>query len=184
MTLEENINFEDFVTEYSDISPLVLSSQIRYNNRIRIKDEDLAQHSYYVAYNIMKIGHEFEIEEDVIQKAVCRAIVHDLDEQFTSDIPHDCKVQFPQLKEMVREIGLEFIKERASFATKYFLEYSNANDLCNLLVDMGDAISVLQYVTREIELGNKTEDMHIIHLEIKDRLKILLKKLQKYKEEL
>lgn len=184
MTLEEKIKFEDFITEYSDVSPLVLSSQIRYNNRIRIKDEDLAQHSYYVAYNIMKLGFDFNIKQEIVEKAVCRAIVHDLDEQFTSDIPHDCKIQFPQLKEMVTKIGLEFIKERASFATQYFLDYSNLDDLCNLLVNMGDAISVLQYVTREIELGNRTESMNIIHLEIKDRLNILLKQLQNYKEEL
>lgn len=183
MTFEEKIIFEDFITEYSDVNPLVLSSQIRYNNRIRIKDEDLAQHSYYVAYNIMKLGYDFNIKQETIEKAVCRAIVHDLDEQFTADIPHDCKVQFPELREMVSKIGLDFIKQKASFATQYFLDYSNLDDLCNLLVNMGDALSVLQYVTREIELGNKTEAMKIIHLEIRDRLKILLKKLQNYKEE-
>ena len=98
MTREERMAFEDIINEFGDVTPLVLSSQVRYNNRIRIKDEDLAQHSYFVAYNIMKVGHKFNITENIIEKAVCRAIVHDLDEQFTSDIPHDCKVKFPELR--------------------------------------------------------------------------------------
>ena len=184
MTLEEKIKFEERIKLFGNITPLVLSSQIRYNNRIRIKDEDLAQHSYYVAYNILHAGHVFNIKKEIIQEAVCRSIFHDLDEQFTSDIPHDCKILYPELKEMVSKIGLEFIKKKASFATEYFIAYSEKEDLANLLVDIGDGISVLQYVNREIELGNKTDAIKVILLEIKTRLYCLFEKLENYKEEL
>ena len=50
---------------YGDITPLILSSQIRYNNRVRIKDEDLAQHSYFVAYNIIKVGYDYNIDKRI-----------------------------------------------------------------------------------------------------------------------
>jgi 5'-deoxynucleotidase YfbR-like HD superfamily hydrolase len=183
MTYLDRVEFEQLLKKYGDVSPLVLSSQIRYNNRIRLKDEDLAQHSYYVAYNIMSIGHDFNIKQEVIEKAVCRAIIHDLDEQFTSDIPHDCKVEFPELKQMVSKIGLDYIKKRADFATKYFEDYSTKEDLANLLVDTGDAISVLQYVNRERLLGNITKEMKLIYIDTKKRLNILFKKLKNYKEE-
>lgn len=184
MTVEDKIKFEKRINLFGDVTPLVLSSQIRYNNRIRIKDEDLAQHSYYVAYNILHVGHIFNVKKEIIQEAVCRAIFHDLDEQFTSDIPHDCKIEYPELKEMVSKIGLEFIKRKASFATEYFIDYSEKKDLANLLVDIGDGISVLQYVNRETELGNKTEAMEFILIEIRNRLYNLFKKLENYKEEL
>jgi len=172
------------IRKYKDVSPLILSSQIRYNNRIRIKNEDLAQHSYYVAYNIMSIGHDFGIKKEIIQEAVCRAIIHDLDEQFTSDIPHDCKMEFPELKKIVSEIGLDYIKKRADFATQYFVDYSIKDDLANILVDTGDALSVLQYANREILLGNHTKEMKTIYIDAKKRLKVLFKKLRDYKEDL
>lgn len=183
MTLEDKIKFEDRLKIYGNISPLVLSSQIRYNNRIRIKNEDLAQHSYYVAYNIIHIGYGFNIKKEIVQEAVCRALFHDLDEQFTSDIPHDCKVEFPELKKMVQNIGLEYMKTRAKFATQYFIDYSTKKDLANLLVDIGDAISVLQYVNREKQLGNNTDEMKIIYDEVSNRLYRLFTELENFKEE-
>ena len=88
--------------KYGDVTPLILSSQVRYNNRVRIKDEDLAQHSYFVAYNIIRIGYDYSIDKSIVQEAVCRAIVHDLDEQYCSDNPHDCKQTYPELRELVR----------------------------------------------------------------------------------
>lgn len=166
------------IEKYSNVEPMILSSQIRYNNRIRIKNEDLAQHSFYVAYNILQVGYDYKIEKSIVQEAVCRAIFHDLDEMFTSDIPHDCKVEFPELKEMVKNIGLEYIKKKASFATQYFLDYSEKEDLANLLVDIGDAISVLQYSNREISLGNGTKQMHEIMDEVTNRLYNLFEKLE------
>jgi 5'-deoxynucleotidase YfbR-like HD superfamily hydrolase len=173
----------NILDKYGDVMPLVLSSQIRYNNRIRIKDEDLAQHSYYVAYNIIQVGYDYKIKKEIVQEAVCRAIFHDLDEQFTSDIPHDCKVEYPQLKSMVTEIGFKYIIKNAPFASQYFIDYSQKKDLSNLLIDIGDAISVLQYTNREILLGNSTDSMKIISNEVKARIVRLFDELTKRMEE-
>ena len=165
--------------KYGDVTPLILSSQIRYNNRVRIKDEDLAQHSYFVAYNIIRIGYDYSIDKNIVQEAVCRAIIHDLDEQYCSDIPHDCKQAYPELRELVRNIGIEYIKSEAPEAYDYFMDYSNKKDLANILVDLGDAISVLQYTNREILLGNNTEDIMVISNEIKARVIRLFDDLDK-----
>jgi len=175
---------DNILDRYGDVMPLVLSSQIRYNNRIRLKDEDLAQHSYYVAYNILRIGYDYKIKKEIVQEAVCRAIFHDLDEQFTSDIPHDCKVQFPELRAMVADIGLKYIQTKAPFAEEYFVNYSEKEDFPNLLVEIADAISVLQYTNRELILGNSTEGIKIISNEVKTRVVRLFDKLKKRLEEI
>ena len=87
MTRELNI-----LDIYGDISPMIMTQQVRYNNRQRIHNEDLAQHSYMVAYNILKIGYNYpQIPKDIIYKAAAMAITHDTAEIFTSDIPHNCK---------------------------------------------------------------------------------------------
>ena len=76
---------------YGDIFPMIMTQQVRYNNRHRIHNEDLAQHSFMVAYNILKIGFNYNIDSSIVYKACAMAIVHDCPEMFTSDIPHDCK---------------------------------------------------------------------------------------------
>lgn len=63
---------------YGNIFPLIMTQQVRYNNRHRIHNEDLAQHSFMVAYNILKIGYNYPtIPRDIIYKACSMAIVHD-----------------------------------------------------------------------------------------------------------
>ena len=163
---------------YGKVDMLILSSQVRYNNRVRIKNEDLAQHSYFVAYNILKVAYDYNIPKNISEEAICRALVHDLDEQYTSDIPHDCKVEYPELRELVKKIGLRYIEQEAPEAVSYFIDYSNKHDLPNLLVDIGDALSVLQYTNRELLLGNETEDMQIISNEIKARVIRLFDELE------
>ena len=135
---------------YGDIFPMIMTQQVRYNNRHRIHNEDLAQHSFMVAFNILKIGYNYpQIPKDKIYKACSMAIVHATAESET-----------PELKEL-------------------FDEYSKGESLATLLVEIGDAISVLQYVNREIIHGNKHEDMQIIKNEVSLRIVKLFDKLDK-----
>lgn len=67
---------------YGDISPLILADMKRYNNRIKLKEESIAEHSFFVAYNIIKIGYDYSIAKDIINEAVTMAIVHDIRRRF------------------------------------------------------------------------------------------------------
>lgn len=164
---------------YGDIYPLIMTQQVRYNNRQRIHNEDLAQHSFMVAYNILKIGYNYNIPKDILYKATSMAIVHDFAETFTSDIPHDCKVAHPELKDILSNIEHEFIDNEMPELKELFDEYSTSDDLPCLLVDLGDAISVLQYVNRELVHGNKDKDMEIIKNEVSLRITNLFNTLNK-----
>lgn len=165
--------------KYGDTSPLILADMNRYNNRIRLKDESIAEHSFFVAYNILKIGYEYSLPCEVVNEAVSMAIVHDYPESFTSDLPHDCKQRHPELRELLKKIEIEFLQEEMPELADRYEKLTEGNSLSSLLVDLGDAISVLQYTNREIELGNNTEDMKIIHNEVCARVSFLFAKLRK-----
>lgn len=165
---------------YGDIFPMIMTQQIRYNNRHRIHNEDLAQHSFMVAYNILKIGYNYDLPKKEIYKAAAMAIVHDCPEMFTSDIPHDCKTKHPELREMLSDIEEEFIREEMPELKDLYDEYARGESLSYILVDLGDALSVLQYVNREIIHGNKHEDMQIIKNEVSMRVVNLFKKLDNF----
>lgn len=164
--------------KYGDTFPLVLADMKRYNNRIKIKSESIAEHSFFVAYNILKIGYEYMLPSEVVNEAVAMAIVHDYPEAFTSDIPHDCKQSSPELRKLLLNLERTFLAEQMPELLSRYEKLSEENSLTALLVDLGDAISVLQYSNREIELGNSTEDMKIIHNEVCSRVTRLFAKLE------
>lgn len=163
---------------YGDIFPLIMTQQVRYNNRHRIHNEDLAQHSFMVAYNILKIGYNYpSIPKEEVYRACSMAIVHDCPEMFTSDVPHDCKVKHPELRAILSNIEDEFICEEMPELKELYKEYSEGNSLAFTLVELGDAISVLQYVNRELIHGNKHEDIQIIKNEVSLRIVKLFEQL-------
>ena len=164
---------------FGDTYPLIMTRQIRYNNRNRIHNEDLAQHSFMVAYNILKVAYYYKIPNDITYKAASMAIVHDYPETYTADIPHDCKVKYPELRELLSKIEIDFIKEEVPELEELYKDYLKGDSVVTTLVDLGDAISVLQYVNREINHGNKDKDMEIIKNEVSVRIINLLNKLDK-----
>lgn len=155
---------------FGDTYPLIMTGQVRYNNRNRIHNEDLAQHSFIVAYNVLKIAYRYNIPSDIAYKATAMAIVHDYPETYTADIPHDCKVKYPELRGLLAEIEMDFIKEEVPELEDLYEAYQQGNTLECLLVDLGDAVSVLQYVNREIAHGNSDQDMKVIHNEVSMRV--------------
>lgn len=186
----KNMRDRNYLDTYGDTFPLIMTQQIRYNNRLRLKNEDLAQHSFIVAYNILKIGYDYHIKNEYVYKACAMAITHDFPEVYTSDVPHDCKVAYPGFKEALAKIEEKFIETEMPELNELFTEYNHKQNICIDLVDLGDAISVLQYVNREISFGNNNNDMNIIKNEVSlrivrmfDKLEELLKDSKYIKEE-
>ena len=173
----KNLRKLNILDRYGDTTPLILADMKRYNNRIKIKEESIAEHSFFVAYNIIKIGYDYGIAQSSINKAVTMAIVHDVSESYTNDIPHDCKHAYPELRELLSKIEGAYIKSITPEIEYYYNEVEQGDTLEALLVSLGDAISVLEFTNRELELGNKSEDFQIIHNEICVRITTLFEKL-------
>lgn len=174
-----NIRDLNVLDIYGSTFPLVLSDMKRYNNRTTHKNESIAEHSFFVAYNILKIGYDYALPTDIVNDAVSIAIAHDFPEMFTSDLPHDCKQRHPELRKILVEIEKDFMQQKMPELHERFERLSQEKSLAILLVEIGDAVSVLQFCNREIELGNNTDDVKNISNEIKMRVVTLFDKLHK-----
>ena len=153
--------------------PIQMHGIIRYANRVRIKDEDLAQHSFGVAYYCFQICHQYGLPEDIMYKAVSMGVIHDIGECFTSDLPHDVKYENPELKELCDKLERKYVHEQlpSSVADLWEeLEDKENPSLAGAIVKLGDSLSVNAYVDREIELGNTSPIICEIKTDIQKRI--------------
>lgn len=154
------------VKTLGDNTILGLGEIIRYNNRPKIKHENVAEHSFYVVTTVLKICQLYKIDEKTKLKALEFAAIHDLPEIFLGDIPYDTKVNNPLLVEALEKAELTSMYVRMpEFAKQYeqFLKEEKEETLAYLIVKLADTVSVLQYSNREIELGNRSEQMKSIN---------------------
>lgn len=157
-----------------------LKNLIRYNTRTRLKDESVAEHSFFVALFTLDICKQYHIDTDTTAKCCIKAVLHDMPEIVLNDITHDVKEKL-NLREILKPYEDEYYEinypEHAELMIK-------GSELVNLIVDLADAYSVKQYVKNEINLGNSSSDIFEIQLDIKQRINILEKKLHTLAKEL
>jgi 5'-deoxynucleotidase YfbR-like HD superfamily hydrolase len=169
------------VLELGNPQILGLGQIIRYNNRPKIKNENVAEHSFYVIATVLKICKMFNIDEATKHKALEFATVHDIPEMFVGDIPYDTKVANPELTELLQEAELnELEKHMPEFLDSYkqFLKEEKEGTVAFLVTKLADTVSVLQYSNLELELGNKTESMKVINEDAQRRVFNLIEKLE------
>ena len=154
-----------------------LKNVIRYNTRCKIKEESVAEHSFYVALFTLKICEEYHIDEQTSRLCLIKAILHDMPEIDLNDITHDVKERL-KLRPFLKQYEDEYFE-------KYFKTYANTMTKSLPIVDnivvLADAWSVYQYSLNELQLGNKSIEIDEIYKESKERIKTLEQKL---KEEL
>lgn len=150
--------------------PIQMEGLIRYANRVRIKDEDLAQHSYCVAYYCFQIALEYEIPDSIRNKAISMSIIHDIGECFTSDLPHDVKYENPELKELCDKLERKYVNKLPEISELWDELELNKMSIEYAMVKLADSMSVLAYSNRELQLGNTTKEMVEINQNAKDRI--------------
>lgn len=131
-----------------DIYPL--SYIIRYSNVPRIKDESVAEHSFYVAAIVQRLYDDYEFD---LGSALNMAISHDIIEIYVNDIPHLIKKKYPELSSMLKDIEK---KEASGFpmAVDIGIRRLHNNSIESRIVSMADAMQCEQYALNEISLGN------------------------------
>ena len=152
--------------------PMRMHGIIRYVNRNRIKDEDLAQHSYSVAYYCFQIAKEFNIPDSIRNEAIAMAIIHDIGEVFTSDLPHDVKYENPELKTLCDQLERRYITTELPEVSELWnkLEDKQNPNIPAAMVKLADSMSVLAYSNREINLGNRTKEIVEINANARYRI--------------
>ena len=144
-----------------------LSNIYRFCNVPRIKDESVAEHSYFVTLYSMVIA---DIVGNVDKTKIMKmSLLHDSEESISGDFPHPTKERFPTFNEALEEINLFLIKEIFKDNQEYielWKESRNEDTEEARIVKLADRLSVLVYTNEESELGN-SHMMEIYQKEIK-----------------
>lgn len=135
-----------------------LKNLVRYNQRIRLKDESVAEHSYYVALYTEFICKELKLCNATRLVAIQYALLHDIPEIYTSDIPHPIKSRSPELRTILQGIEYDILRDHF---TEYLpliqgIDQEESFELIRVIVETADVLSVIQYTKQEITLGNQT----------------------------
>ena len=129
-----------------------LSYIVRYSNIPRIKDESVAEHSFYVAAIIQKLYDKYDFD---LGRALNMAISHDMIEVYVNDIPHLIKQRHPDLTALLKDIET---REAENFPScvEHGIRELQFKSFETTIVQMADAIQCNQYASNEISLGNSS----------------------------
>lgn len=148
---------------------------IRFSNSTRIKDESVAEHSYFAAYYALILAKMLEASTGVkidYGTLLTRVLLHDLDEAISGDFVRHFKYVDPELHKKLDEASGELMKKEAFtgiFTAKFVCEdeFKTTDDLYmnwksaknddaeGDIVAFADFLSVLSYVMNEIDCGNR-----------------------------
>lgn len=164
----------------NDTKILKMSDLMRYNGRYKIKNENISEHSFYVAYNVLTICHKYNLSDAIKLKSLEYAVIHDIPELYTNDISYITKRDNPELSKMLDKIEKDYIVREMPQISNSFIELqNNKKSIEHVILKLADALSVLQFATREVDLGNVSLDMKEIFAESSQRVKGLEEELVK-----
>lgn len=148
---------------------------IRFSNSTRIKDESVAEHSFFTAYYALILSFALIVSEHIeidIGEVLAGAVLHDIDESKSGDFVRHFKYMNPDIKghiekatEMIMQHAFSplFNRERISEQSAepvntlqlLWKHAKNPYTIEGDIVAFADFLSVLSYVMNEIDCGNK-----------------------------
>ncbi len=128
-----------------------LSYITRYSNLPRIKDEDVAQHSFFVAAIVIKLSEKYTFD---LTSAIAIAVCHDIVEADTNDITNDIKIKHPGFASELEIVELKELGKYPRPIETYAIEYMHQRTVESKIVKLADILQVQQYLSNEIDLGN------------------------------
>lgn len=157
----------DLLSDKQIMSEYVLGKIVRYNNRRRLQEESVAEHTCFVTLFCLKIMAQLDLDHETERKILILAALHDVAESRTSDIPHDVKFNYPQIKSILDKVEDDYYRK---YWASYLDEIYDSDDLCHNILKLADTYSVLQYCLNEQSLGNISEDIQEIALSARKRV--------------
>ena len=139
-----------------DYNVYKLSNIIRYSQQNKIKNETVAEHSYYVSWFVNRLCTKYSLSDTIRLMALEAALLHDVPEVITNDITYDVKRMIPEVPGLLQPYEEEVIREHSSRAHKVLFNPETSDEIiAKKIVKHADILSVLQYCQNEEELGNK-----------------------------
>ncbi len=158
----------DLLSNESIMSEYPLKKIIRYNHRIRLQDESVAEHTCFVSLFCLKIMAQLNITKEQERQVLILAALHDACESITSDIPHDVKKRYPEMTGMLDKIEQDYYEKNWK---NYFNDVYKPDELVYNIIKLADAYSVYQWCLNEKTLGNSSIYITEIYLDSKERIK-------------
>lgn len=164
-----------------DYNVYKLSNIIRYSQQNKIKNETVAEHSYYVTWFVNRLCTKYELGDTIRLMALETALLHDIPEVITNDITYDVKRMIPEVPALLQPYEEEAIKEHSLRAYKVLFNPETPEEIiAKKVVKHADILSVLQYCQNEEMLGNKnfTELRRATEQRVKDSREDLVKAIK------
>ena len=127
----------------------------RFNIEPRIHKESVASHCFFVAMCVMFLS--MKVKDVDINKAIKMALLHDIEEKVSSDIPHTVKIKFPEFVEVLEDMNLKIVLKTLSGYDEFIAlwkESRNGDTEESIMVKVADWVSVLLYTEKEMKMGN------------------------------
>ena len=157
----ELLNKESIMSEYP------LKKIIRYNHRIRLQDESVAEHTCFVSLFCLKIMAQLNLTHEQERQVLILAALHDTCESKTSDIPHDVKANYPEMQKILDKIEQDYYEKNWK---SYFVDVYEPEEIVYNILKLADAYSVYQWCLNERALGNSSDCIGIIYAESMSRI--------------
>lgn len=133
-----------------------MSFMKRFNNAVHIHEENVAEHSFYVAMYAYALCDELRIGGVLRQIIIEKALVHDVHESIVSDIPHNVKKMDADVEHFFESYERHYNRKNFTQLEKtYNGLFAVDQGICDLVVTLADVLSVRQYAELEVSLGNK-----------------------------
>ena len=110
----------------------------------------------------LNLTHEQE------RQVLILAALHDTCESRTSDIPHDVKVNYPEMQAILEKIEHDYYEENWK---TYLGDVYKPEPIVYNILKLADAYSVYQWCLNEKALGNSSDCITEIYIECRNRLK-------------
>ena len=140
---------QKFVAAIVNDKLATMNSVHRQSTITTIKAENIAQHSFFVAYYALKIAKKLKLNDELKGEITIQALIHDIAESSSSDVPSNVKYQVPGLKQM--------LDKAEDFAiNKYFPEIKDEftnlrkheadGDIVGTVIKLADIIALIQFL--------------------------------------
>lgn len=168
----------DIATFAKDIN--TLRNLIRYQNVHRNINESVAEHMYFVSSLVIKLREYYNFN---LETALKTALIHDIQESYISDVPHNIKAANPKLSSALEEAEDSITtKIFSDEACEYMKHFNHGTSPEGLAVQLADVLSVVLYASAEIASGNQV--FNYIAIKAIARCKEVMDKIDEYRNPL
>lgn len=135
---------------------------IRFGTCHRMRDESVAEHSFFVGFYSMMLGKHIRLSDAEMAELLQRALLHDIEEAVSGDFPRPFKHGDKELKKALDIAGQHAFEQAVDGLLPAYTEdlermWVGAKEgKIGRILAFADFLAVLAYLCQEVEASNRT----------------------------